>query len=192
MFAIAASSSSRNASATVGLRAKYQARAASASSAASGCSRTVWLATRSLNQRANQIGAILFRQRQCLAKNFVSRNRHGQSLLLRRTKRYVPSNGEVERPPRRARQAPRAHTVFQRPRRLSIHASRPAPTIVRSRLAIWAPLPLTRYAVMISVHLYVRAVRKKVLRLGARSHLRAVSAPIAVEWGLTRFGPVGV
>src|SRR5205807_9264815 len=136
MFAIAASSSSRNASATVGLRAKYQARAASASSAASGCSRTVWLVTRSarqaslhhfprnalhgagiellgaaldlsapglpdtflnldveaLNQRANQIGAILLRQRQSLAKEFVSRCRHGQSLLLRQTKRYVPSS----------------------------------------------------------------------------------------------------
>src|SRR5438270_9562735 len=50
MFAIAASSSSRNASATVGLRAKYQARAASALSAASGCSRTVWLVTRSARQ----------------------------------------------------------------------------------------------------------------------------------------------
>ncbi len=50
MFAIAASSSSRNASATAGLRAKYQARAASASSAASGCSRTVWLVTRSTRQ----------------------------------------------------------------------------------------------------------------------------------------------
>src|SRR5204863_9067761 len=43
-----------------------------------------------LNQRANQIGAILLRQRQCLAKDFVSRCRHGQSLLLRQTKRYVP------------------------------------------------------------------------------------------------------
>src|SRR5437667_12058364 len=110
--------------------------AASASSAASGCSRTVWLATRTarqaclhhfpgnalygagiellgaapdliapglldtflnldleaLNPRANQIGAILLRQRQCLAKDFVSRCRHGHSLLLRQTKRYVPSN----------------------------------------------------------------------------------------------------
>jgi len=58
---------------------------------------------------------------------------------------------------------------------------------VRSRLAIWAPLPLTRYAVMIPVHLYVRAVREEVLRLGTRSHLRAVSASIAVEGGLMRF-----
>src|SRR5579864_2357095 len=137
MLAIAASSSSRNASATVGLRAKYQARAPSASSAASGCSRTTWLATRSarqaclhhfprnalhgagiellsaafdlnapglldtcfhvhveaLDQCANQVGALLLRQRQCLTKDFVSRSRHGQSLLLRQTKRNVPSNG---------------------------------------------------------------------------------------------------
>src|SRR6266699_248601 len=179
MFATAASSSRRNASATVGLRAKYQARAACASSAASGCSRTVWLATRSarqaclhhfpgnalygagiellgaaldlstpglldtflnldveaLNQRANQIGAILFRQRQCLAKNFVSRNRHGQSLLLRRTKRYVPSNGEVEGPDDHAGQTTRAHTVPRRPRRQTDHASRTPPTMVRRPIA---------------------------------------------------------
>src|SRR5437773_12397635 len=101
-------------------------------------------------------------------------------------------NGEVERPPRRARSATRAHTVFQRPPHLSTHASRPAPTIVRSRLAIWAPLPLTTHAVMIPVHLYVRAVRETVLRLGARSHLRAVSASLPAVWGLMRFGRVGV
>src|SRR5882757_1544099 len=40
-------------------------------------------------------------------------------------------NGEVERPRTSAGSAPRAHTVFQRPRRTTTHASRPAPTIVR-------------------------------------------------------------
>jgi hypothetical protein len=40
MLAMAESNSSRNASATIGLRAKYQRLDASASSAASGCSRT--------------------------------------------------------------------------------------------------------------------------------------------------------
>src|SRR5437588_8711912 len=43
----------------------------------------------------------------------------------------MPSNGEVERPRRSAGQAPRAHTVFPRPRSVTTHASRPAPTIVR-------------------------------------------------------------
>src|SRR6266481_9386697 len=101
------------------------------------------------------------------------------------------SNGEAERPRRTAGLEPRVHTAFRHPRRY-YRFSRTAPAIVRSRLAIWAPLPLTRYAVMIPVHLYVRTVREKVFRLGARSHLRAVSASIAVEWGLMRFGRVGV
>src|SRR5712671_2515415 len=43
----------------------------------------------------------------------------------------MASNGEVERPPRGARSAPRAHTVFERPRRSTAYRSRPAPTIVR-------------------------------------------------------------
>src|SRR5947207_1532657 len=42
-----------------------------------------------------------------------------------------PSNGEVEGPADHAGQAPRAHTVFPRPRRQTAHASRPPPTIVR-------------------------------------------------------------
>jgi len=41
------------------------------------------------------------------------------------------SNGEVEGPPRSADQAPRAHTVSQRPRCVTTHRSRPPPTIVR-------------------------------------------------------------
>src|ERR1700741_814070 len=41
------------------------------------------------------------------------------------------SNGEVEGPPRSADQAPRAHTVFQRPRRVTTDRSRSPPTIVR-------------------------------------------------------------
>src|SRR5947207_2135695 len=41
------------------------------------------------------------------------------------------SNGEVERPPDGVGSAPRAHTVFPRPRRTTTHVSRPAPTIVR-------------------------------------------------------------
>src|SRR5882724_10160189 len=41
-------------------------------------------------------------------------------------------NGEVEGPGTQAGQAPRAHTVFQRPRRTTTRASRPPPTIVRS------------------------------------------------------------
>ena len=43
------------------------------------------------------------------------------------------SNGEVEGPHRSARSEPRAHTVFQRPRR-HYRASRPPPTIVRRQL----------------------------------------------------------
>src|SRR5437764_12876534 len=35
-----------------------------------------------------------------------------------------PSNGEVEGPRRSARRAPRAHTVFPRPRRVATHPSR--------------------------------------------------------------------
>ena len=46
----------------------------------------------------------------------------------------MTANGEVERPPRSADQAPRAHTVFPRPRRVTTHRSRTPPTIVR-RLA---------------------------------------------------------
>src|SRR5947207_4576305 len=42
-------------------------------------------------------------------------------------------NGEVEGPDDHAGQAPRAHTVFRRPRRQTAHASRTPPTIVRRR-----------------------------------------------------------
>src|SRR5215469_4482644 len=41
-----------------------------------------------------------------------------------------PPNGEVEGPPRSAHQAPRVHTLFQRPRR-HYRLSRSPPTIVR-------------------------------------------------------------
>jgi hypothetical protein len=37
--------------------------------------------SRRSNQRANHIGAMLLRQRQCLAEDFVSRRRHAESLL---------------------------------------------------------------------------------------------------------------
>src|SRR5437588_11072166 len=43
------------------------------------------------------------------------------------------SNGEVERPRRSAGFAPRAHNLFQRPRRPTTCASRPVPTLVRGR-----------------------------------------------------------
>src|SRR5438270_4506345 len=43
----------------------------------------------------------------------------------------APSNGEVEGPRGSARYAPRAHTVFPRPRRQTDHVSRTPPTIVR-------------------------------------------------------------
>ena len=43
----------------------------------------------------------------------------------------MTANGEVEGPADHAGRAPRAHTVFQRPRRQTHHASRPPPTIVR-------------------------------------------------------------
>jgi hypothetical protein len=43
----------------------------------------------------------------------------------------VTSNGEVEGPDDHAGQAPRAHTVFQRPRRGTTERSRSPPTIVR-------------------------------------------------------------
>src|SRR5205823_89561 len=45
------------------------------------------------------------------------------------------SNGEVEGPGTHVDQAPRAHTVFPRPRRQTDRASRPPRTIVSSRLA---------------------------------------------------------
>ena len=44
---------------------------------------------------------------------------------------FLPPNGEVEGPPRSAHQAPRAHTVFPRPRRGTTDRSRTPPTIVR-------------------------------------------------------------
>ena len=47
-------------------------------------------------------------------------------------------NGEVEGPRRGARYAPRAHTVFQRPRRVTTGASRPPPTIVRRYIHLCA------------------------------------------------------
>jgi hypothetical protein len=40
-------------------------------------------------------------------------------------------NGEAEGPPGSAHQAPRAHTVLQRPRRMTTSRSRTPPTIVR-------------------------------------------------------------
>ena len=43
------------------------------------------------------------------------------------------SNGEVEGPPRSAHQAPRAHNIPKRPRRVTTHRSRSPPTIVRGR-----------------------------------------------------------
>jgi len=42
----------------------------------------------------------------------------------------VPANGEVEGPPKSADQAPRAHTVPRRLRRVNHHRSRSPPTIV--------------------------------------------------------------
>ena len=60
-----------------------------------------------------------------------------------------PSNGEVEGPPRSANRAPRAHTVFPRPRRVTTDRSRTPPTIVRSHphnyhCARAAPVPQAR------------------------------------------------
>jgi hypothetical protein len=55
--------------------------------------------------------------------------------MLRRCVRILAANGEAEGPPRSARLAPRAHTVFQRPRRGTTQPSRPAPAIVRGRPA---------------------------------------------------------
>src|SRR5205807_6888742 len=49
----------------------------------------------------------------------------------------VTANGEVEGPRRSADQAPRAHTLFQRPRRQTTHASRPPPTIVSWTHQLW-------------------------------------------------------
>src|ERR1700730_12092057 len=50
-----------------------------------------------------------------------------------RSRPRPPHNGEVEGPPRSARQVPRAHTVLPRPRRVTTHRSRTPPTIVRGR-----------------------------------------------------------
>jgi len=76
-----------------------------------------------------------------------------------------PSNGEVEGPGTRGRER-RGRTISQRPRRQTASASRTPPTIVRARLATWTPLPLARDAVVVPVHLHVRAMRQEVLRLG--------------------------
>src|SRR5207302_715819 len=51
----------------------------------------------------------------------------------------VTSNGKVEGPRYGARSAPRAHTVFPRPRRRATHASRPPPTIARSHPYVFWP-----------------------------------------------------
>jgi len=60
----------------------------------------------------------------------------GQPSQLWPQRPHGPSNGysrlfQVEGPPRSAHQAPRAHTGFQRPRRVTTHRSRSPPTIVR-------------------------------------------------------------
>src|SRR5262249_24379333 len=57
-------------------------------------------------------------------------------------------------------------------------------------LSIGAPLRLTRYSVVVPVHLHVRAVLKKVLRFGARGHLRSIGSPVAMKRSLcgVRYG----
>jgi hypothetical protein len=45
-------------------------------------------------------------------------------------------NGEAERPHTAARRTPRAHTVLQRPRRVTTGVSRTPPTIVRHLSAV--------------------------------------------------------
>src|SRR6267154_4278680 len=52
------------------------------------------------------------------------------------TLQRLTSNGEVEGPDDHARQAPRAHNLFPRPRRQTAIASRPPPTIVRPHGAL--------------------------------------------------------
>src|SRR5207253_10848745 len=58
---------------------------------------------------------------------------HALSHTTKQSSGTATFNGEVEGPGTAARQAPPAHTVFQRRRRTTTHASRPPPTIVRGR-----------------------------------------------------------
>src|SRR5205807_2138748 len=55
---------------------------------------------------------------------------YSRESIVRRAPRMA-SNGQVEGPHRSTNHAPRAHTVFPRPRRETVGASRTPPTIVR-------------------------------------------------------------
>src|SRR5271170_4322594 len=55
----------------------------------------------------------------------------GPEVILLTHALHVRSNEEVERATDTIESAPRAHTDSQRPRRTTIHSSRPAPTHVR-------------------------------------------------------------
>jgi len=103
----------------------------------------------------------------------------------------MAANDELERPTAAVSTATRAHNSPKRPRRLCAHPSRPLQALVRSLLAIWAPLRLTRYPVMVSVHVHGRTVCEKVLRLSTGCHLRAVSASITAKWRLRSARPIG-
>ena len=102
-----------------------------------------------------------------------------------------PSNDELERPADDTEPAPWAQHSAARPWRLPYLTSRPLQAFVRSLLAIWAPLRLTRYPVMVSVHVHGRTVCEKVLRLSTGCHLRAVSASITAKWRLRSARPIG-
>jgi hypothetical protein len=104
---------------------------------------------------------------------------------------HVLPNDELERPADGAEHATWAQHSVARPWRAPYLTSWPLQALVRSLLAIWAPLRLTRYPVMVSVHVHGRTVGEKVLRLSTGSHLSAVSASITAKWRLRSVRSIG-
>jgi hypothetical protein len=92
---------------------------------------------------------------------------------------HVLPNGEVERPPRSADQAPRAHTVFARPRRDHTGRSRSPPTIVRGRLLI-SLLPEIQRLLIPSLLARVFKVRRKLCAVRAYVRHEAVNVGVAL------------
>ena len=106
---------------------------------------------RALRLQAKSPAAPGARTLRCRQTKPSPRLRHSilSSKLLRISR--MRSNGEVEGPADHARLAPRAHTVFQRPRRQTAYASRTPRTFVRRHTRVIAvrrafnkPGPLNR------------------------------------------------
>src|SRR6266478_1108840 len=67
----------------------------------------------------------------CGKRLYENNQQRGAQVITQGHEYTLASNGEVEGPDDHARQAPRAHNLFPRPRRQTAIASRPPPTIVR-------------------------------------------------------------